>query len=123
MAGLDYMYETCSYIQKYIGEKIRELLERSTNEYQDPNWVKAVELFCREVIPCESYLKDYFIELAQDIIKEAEIDNNRMVYKLIPRTYNQKVIEIKDTSEIPEGADILNYEDLIQEIKGWISTK
>ena len=122
MAGLDYMFDTCGYIQKYIGKKIRELFERSTNEYQDPNWVQAAELFNRVVIPCESYSKDYFIEVAQDILKKAEMHNNRVIYKLIPGTYNQKVINYETGSIIPEGAEIMNYEDLLQEIKEWLAT-
>lgn len=121
MAGLDYMFDACGFIQKYISKKIRELLEKSTNEYQDPNWVQAAELFRRTVIPCEDYSKNYFIELAHDILKNAENNNNTVLYRVIPGTYNQKVISYEDVSLIPEDVNIINYESLLHEIKEWIA--
>ena len=76
MAGLDYMFDACGLIEIYIRDTIRGLLERFTNEYQDPNWVQAAELFRWTVIPCEEYLKDYFLDLAGDIIEKAKKNNN-----------------------------------------------
>ena len=55
MAGLDRMYDICGFIQQYIEQKIRELLEAPMNEYHDPNWVQVALLFERVVIPCEEY--------------------------------------------------------------------
>jgi len=37
MAGLDRMHDAGGFIQQYIEQKIRELLEDPMNEYQDPN--------------------------------------------------------------------------------------
>ena len=66
MAGLDRMFDACGYIQQYIEQKIRELLEEPMNEYQDPNWVQATLLFEQNVIPCESYIMDDLYDLARE---------------------------------------------------------
>ena len=42
------------------------------NEYQDPTWVQAAELFDEVVVPCESYHSEGFYTLGIDIVKEAE---------------------------------------------------
>jgi len=123
MAGLDYMYDACGCIQKYIFEKIRDLLETSMNEYQDPNWVQAAELFQKSVLPCSDYNKDYFIELARDIVKKAERNKNRFYFVAIPGMYNHKVINLENTSNIPEDVTFIDYKNLIQEIKEWINAE
>ena len=123
MAGLDYMYDACGCIQKYISERIWELLEMSMNEYQDPNWVQAAELFQRSVLPCSDYNKDYFRELAREIVKKAKRNNNRFYFSAIPGMYNHKVINFEKTLNIPEGVTFIDYENLIQEIKEWINAE
>ncbi len=71
MAGLDSMYDAHADIQGYIEKNIRELLEEDMNELQDPNWVQAATLFEHVFIPCESYMRDYWYDLAEDIVKKA----------------------------------------------------
>lgn len=120
MAGLDYMFDACGFIQKYIRKTIRELLEREANQYQDPSWVQAAELFRRVVVPCEGYSKEYFIQLAWDIIKIAEKHNYRVIYQRIPGMYNQAVVEEDDFVEYSEDVEVMHYESLIQLIKDWM---
>ena len=80
MAGLDRMYDAQADIQGYIEKSIRELLEEDMNELQGPNWVQAATLFRHVVIPCDSYIRDYLYDLAEDIVKKAEQHDNRAVY-------------------------------------------
>jgi len=80
MAGLDRMYDAQAFIQEHIEKQIRELLEDPMNEYQDPNWVQAALLFERVVVPCEGYMRDLLYNLAEDIVKKAAQQNNRVIY-------------------------------------------
>ena len=124
MAGLDKMYDTQADIQGYIEKSIRKLLEEDMNELQDPNWVQAATLFENVVIPCESYIRDYWYDLAEDIVKKAEQHDNRVVYQDIsPRMYNQKVIDSHsvDVNNLPEGANMVEYGELIKKIKTWMT--
>ncbi|KKM88293.1 hypothetical protein LCGC14_1260210 [marine sediment metagenome] len=72
MAGLDKMKDARDYIQNYIEQKIRELLEESMNEYQDSNWVQAALLFEQAVAPCEYYFEENLYILGKEIVKKAE---------------------------------------------------
>ena len=124
MAGLDRMYDAQADIQGYIEKSIRELLEEDMNELQDPNWVQAATLFNYVVIPCESYIRDYLYDLAEDIVKKAEQHDNRVVCQNIsPRLYNQKVIDSHsvDVNNLPEGVNVVEYGELIKKIKTWIT--
>lgn len=124
MAGLDRMYDAQADIQGYIEKCIRELLEDDMNELQDPNWVQAATLFNYVVIPCESYIRDYLYDLAEDIVKKAEQHDNRVVYQDIsPRLYNQKVIESNsvDLNYLPDGVNVVEYDELIEKIKKWMT--
>ena len=124
MAGLDRMHDAQADIQGYIEKSIRELLEEDMNELQDPNWVQAATLFEHVIIPCESYIRDYWYDLAEDIVKKAEQHDNRVVCQDIsPRLYNQKVIDSHsvDVNNLPEGANVVDYGDLIEKIKKWMT--
>lgn len=124
MAGLDRMYDAQADIQGYIEKSIRELLEEDMNELQDPNWVQAATLFGHVVIPCESYIRDYWYDLAKDIVKKAEQHDNRVVYQDIsPRLYNQEVIDSHsvDVNNLPDGANVVEYGNLIEKIKKWMT--
>jgi hypothetical protein len=123
MAGLDYMFDACGFIQRYIKKTIRKLLERETNQYQDPNWVQAAELFRRVVVPCEEFSKEYFIQLAEDIIKIAEQHNYLVVYRGISGMYNKAIVKEDDSVEYLEDLDVMHYESLFQPIKNWIGIK
>ena len=123
MAGLDRMYDTRGDIENYIEQKIRELLEEPMNEYQDPNWVQAATLFDQLIVPLDFYIMDGLLNLANDIVKRAEKYNNRVVYKDIsPMLYNQEVIDSTslDLNNLPDGADIIDYNYIIDKIKKWI---
>ena len=124
MAGLDRMYNAQADIQSYIEKNIRELLEEDMNELQDPNWVQAATLFEHVVIPCISYTRSYLYDLAKDIVKKAEENDNRVVYRDIsPKLYNQEVIDSKsvDLNNLPECVNVVEYDDLIEKIKKWMT--
>ena len=122
MAGLDRMYDTQGFIQNYIEQKIRELLEDPMNEYQDPNWVQAVLLFEHVVVPCERYTMEHLYKLAQDIVDKAEQHGNKWVYQVIPGMYNEKVIDPNsiDMNNLPDGVKVREYKDKINSIKKWM---
>ena len=105
-------------IEGFIEHKIRGLLKDPMNEYQDPNWLQAAMLFEQTVIPCERYRKDYYLELAKDIVDKAAQQNNQIVYQKIPGMYNEKTIDPK--MDLPDNADVFNYDSLINSIKEWI---
>jgi len=121
MAGLDRMYDARGFIQKYIEEQIRGLLEDPMNEYQDPNWVQAALLFVQVVIPCEAYMMDWFYGLAKDIVNKAEQNNNRVIYQGIPGMYNEKILDpiSVDINDLADNAEIRDYEEIINTIKKW----
>ena len=52
MAGDDQKVDTQGDIGNYIEQKVRDLLEYDMNEYQDPVWIQAAELFNEIVVPC-----------------------------------------------------------------------
>ena len=77
MAGSDHKFDVRGDIANQIALKIRELLETPLNEYQDPAWVQAVELFVEIVAPCEAYSSETLYDLGVDITKEAGKRGNR----------------------------------------------
>ena len=125
MAGLDRMFDARGYIQNYIEQKIRELLEDPMNEYQDPNWVQAALLFDQTVIPCERYIMDELYVLANDIVKVAEQNNNRVIYQQISGMYNEKIIDGNSSDIISQSEDrrIAKYDENIENIKNWMRKK
>ena len=123
MAGLDRMYDAQADIQGYIEKKTRDLLEEDMNELQDPNWVQAATLFNYVVIPCETYIRSYLYDLAEDIVNKAEQHHNRVVYQNIsPRLYNQRVINpnLIDQENLPDDIQIVSYKDTINRLKDWM---
>ena len=125
MTGLDRMFDACGFIQKYIEQKIRELLEDPMNEYQDPNWVQAALLFEQTVIPCERYIMDDLYVLANDIVKVAEQNNNRVIYQQISGMYNEKIVDGNSSNIISQSEDrrIAEYDENIENIKNWMRKK
>ena len=122
MTGLDRMYDAQGFIQNYIEQKIRELLEDPMNEYQDPNWVQAALLFERAVVPCEGYTMEHLYKIAQDIVDKAEQYDNRWVSQVIPGMYNEKVIDPTsiDMDNLPNGVEVREYKDTVNSIKKWM---
>ena len=72
MATDDHKADTKGDIANDIERKVRGLLEYDMNEYQDPAWVQAAELFNEIVDPCENYHSKGLFTLGSDIVKEAE---------------------------------------------------
>ena len=124
MAGLDMMYDAQGFIQNYIEQKIRELLEDPMNEYQDPNWVQAALLFDRTVVPCEWYGVEQMYTLAQDIVNKANENDNKWILQVIPGTYNEKVVNPNsiDMENIPKGIEVREYDETIDRIKKWMKS-
>ena len=108
MAGFDKMYDARGFIQNYIEQKTRGLLEDPMNEYQEPNWVQAALLFEQVVVPCERYWMEALYDLAEDIIKKAEQNNNRTIYQRIPGMYNEKILDANsiDYNSLPDKVEI-----------------
>jgi hypothetical protein len=119
MAGHDHKVDTRGYIAKIIERKVRGLLEYDMNEYQDPAWVQAAELFNEIVVPCESYYSEGLYNLGIDIVKEAENRGCRAAYQKIPGTYNAK---LASGDEFSEGKiDTFDYSKTVNSIKAWIA--
>ncbi|NHJ20733.1 MAG: hypothetical protein EAX91_07325 [Candidatus Lokiarchaeota archaeon] len=118
MAGTDHKIDARGRIQNFIEQKVRHLLESNMNEYQDPTWVQAAELFNETVVPCEFYFSEGIYKLALEIVKEAERNSCRFAYQKIPGMYNVKFVSGKDKSN-----NNFNYFDCsrtINSIKKWM---
>ena len=122
MAGLDMMFDACGFIQQYIEQRIRELLEDPMNELQDPNWVQAALLFERAVVPCEEYRAEELYKLADDIVKKAEEHKSRVVYQPISGMYNEIIIDSDsiDVNNLPDDIRAVDYDKNIENIKKWM---
>ncbi|MBA7557191.1 hypothetical protein ES705_49930 [subsurface metagenome] len=72
MSGDDEKFDLRADISNHIALKIRGLLETPLNEYQDPAWVQAAELFAEIVAPCGAFPSKALRDLGVDIAKEAE---------------------------------------------------
>ena len=122
MAGLDRMFDACGFIQQYIERQIRGLLDDPMNEYQDPNWVQAALLFERVVIPCERYSADGLYDLANDIVRKAEQNNNRVIFQRIAGMYNEKILEPNshNMENLSDDLRIAEYDANIENIKKWL---
>ncbi len=125
MAGLDRMYDTRGDIENYIEQKIRELLEESMNEYQDPNWVQAATLFNQLIVPLGDYIMGGLAKLAQDIVNFAEQNNVQAIYQDIPGLYNQKIVDGKsiENDKLPEKKQVIKYDEIVENIKKWIENQ
>ena len=119
MAGDDHKADTKGDITNYIERKVRNLLEYDMNEYQDPSWVQAAELFNEIVVPCESYYSKGLFTLGNDIAKEAETHGCRVVYQRIPGMYNVKQVSDDDYSD--QKIDTFDYSRTVSSIKAWIA--
>jgi hypothetical protein len=119
MAGNDRKCDVRGFIANHIARKIRELLETPLNEYQDPAWVQATELFVEIVVPCESYYSEALYDLGVDIKNEAEKRGNRTTYQAIPGMYNERLA----SGSISPGSDtrVINYSKKIESLRSWLS--
>lgn len=119
MAGDDRKFDVRGGIANHIALKIRELLETPLNEYQDPAWVQAAELFAEIVTPCRAYPSRALYDLGVDISKEAEKRGNRAAYQAIPGMYNRKAIQNSASSS--SNAEEVDYSKTIESIKSWLN--
>ena len=125
MAGLDEMYDARGDIENYIEQKIRDLLEKSMNEYQDPNWVQAATLFKQLIVPLDDYIMGGLVKLAQDIVNIAEQNNTQAIYQDIPGLYNQKIVDGKsiENDKLPDNIQVIKYDEIVDNIKKWIENQ
>jgi len=119
MAGDDHKVDARGYIANYIAQKIRDLLEYEMNEYQDPAWVQAAELFSEIVVPCESYYSERLHSLGIEIAKEANDHGCQVMSQRISGTYNAKIVSGDDYSS--SKVDRFDYSKTINSIKAWIA--
>ena len=119
MAGDDHKFDVRGGISNHIALKIRELLETPLNEYQDPAWVQAAELFAEIVAPCGAFPSKALHDLGVDIAKEAEKRGNRATYQAIPGMYNERTV----SGSMTAGGDtrVVDYSKTIESIKSWLS--
>ena len=119
MAGDDMKCDAQGYIENFIEKKIRALLEDPMNEFQDPNWVQAAELFAEIVIPCGSvyFVHDGLLTLAKDIVQKAKTHNCKVSY-YYGRGYNA----VADNPNIKgfTRKEEVDYSATIREIEQWI---
>ena len=118
MAGDDHKHNTKWDIANYIEQKIRGLLEYEMNEYQDPAWVQAAELFNEIVVPIEIFYSGGFYNLGTDIVGEAEKNGCQVLYQKIPEMYNVKQVSRDGFSR--EGFDKFDCLKTINSIKTWL---
>lgn len=119
MAGNDHKCDTRGIIANQVAIKIRELLETPMNEYQDPAWVQAAELFAEIVAPCEAYSSESLYDLGVDIANSAEERGNRATYQAIPGMYNRRAIP--DFVSASDGSEVIDYSKTIRLVKAWLS--
>ena len=89
------------------------------NEYQDPAWVQAAELFNEIVVPCELLCSGGLYSLGVDIVREAEKHGCQVVYQRISGMYNSKLISSDDYSE--GEVDTFDCTKTVNSIKLWIT--
>ena len=67
-------------------------------------------------------MMDWRYDLAKDIVKKGDQNNNRVLYQVIPGMYNEKIIDANsvDINNLPDKAEIRDYEETIKNIKKWI---
>ena len=121
MAGDDHKMDTKGGIENFIEQRIRNLFDYDMNEYQDPAWVQAAELFNEVVVPCESYFSERLYTLGIDIVKEAEKHGCRTACQQIPGMYNVKQVSRDEYTK--DQVDIFDYSSTINSIKTWIARK
>ena len=119
MAGNDHKCDTRGNIANQVAIKIRELFETPLNEYQDPAWVQAAELFVEIVAPCEAYSSESLYDLGVDIANSAEERGNRATYQAIPGMYNRRAIP--DFVSASDDSEVIDYTKTIELVKAWLS--
>ena len=73
MADFDKLSDTKGFIINFIEKKARELFTREGTEYDFSLWIQVALLFEQIIIPCDYYVPETLLELAQDVIHEAPL--------------------------------------------------
>lgn len=107
MAGSDCKVDAIHTIANYIEREVRNLLEGDMNDFDDPAWAQAAELFDEVVVPCKHYCSEGLFILGADIVKEAEGHGCRVAYQTVPGTYNEGLVS--------------DYSRTVNSIKAWIT--
>jgi len=118
MAGDDMKCDAKGLIENFMEKEIRALLEDPMNEFQDPNWVQAAELFSEIIVPCGSvyFAHDGLLTLSKDIVQKAMAHKCRVGY-YYGRGYNAVAGNPREGFTRKEEVD---YSNIISEIKQWI---
>ncbi|MFX1297545.1 MAG: hypothetical protein ACFFD2_22170 [Promethearchaeota archaeon] len=118
MAGDDMKCDARGLIENFIKKKIRTLLEDPMNEFQDPNWVQAAELFAEIIVPCGTvyFVHEGLLTLAKDIVQQAKTHNCKVSY-FYGRGYNAVAGNPRGGFTRKEEVD---YSATIREIEQWI---
>jgi hypothetical protein len=72
MADFDKLSDTKGRIINFIEEKAWQLFYNGRTEYDFSSWVQTALLIENIIIPCEYYIPDTLLELAQEVIIEAK---------------------------------------------------
>ena len=89
------------------------------NEYQDPAWLQAAELFNEIVVPCESYYSEGLHTLGIEVVKEADDHGCQVISQRISGTYNAKMVSGDGNSGT--NVDRYDYSKTVNSIKAWIA--
>ncbi len=123
MAGHDMRDDALAFIGDYIQKQIRELLEDPMNEYQDPNWVQAAELFEEIIVPCGwSYFTEEIVKLAEEITERARENFCKVNYY-----YSEGSCSYNAIANIPNRKgytekEEMDYSDTIEKIESWVES-
>ena len=118
MAGDDMKCDARGLIENFIEKKIRTLLEDPMNEFQDPNWVQAAELFAEIIVPCGAvyFAHKGLLTLAKDIVQKAKTHNCKVAY-YYGKGYNAVAGNSREGFTRKEEVD---YSATIRKIDQWI---
>ncbi len=72
MADFDKLSDTKGFIINFIEKKARELFTREGTESDFSLWIQVALLFEHVIIPCDYYVPETLLELAQEVIDEAK---------------------------------------------------
>lgn len=121
MTGDDFLISAEINIVDFIEKEIRQLLNRPTNQFQNPNWDQAMRLFISVVVTCDDTFTSYerLHQLGGDILQKAQVNNNVVHYLERDEKHRDIFGRTPYDYEISHNARIeLN----IQKIKKWLET-
>ena len=108
MADFDKLSDTKGRIINYIEERVRELFNGRTTEYDFSLWVQAALLFEHVIIPCNYYVPETLLEFAQDVINEAK-----------PHECKIERYQVKEGKKV--NIQVFDYGETISKIIEWVN--